>query len=272
MSTVSLNNGWSVYQMEDELFDSIKDKLKKEFECNEGKCTEYEYYNLKLNQDNYSVVVKQYYTGKLTVQGKKTGFFDDVCSLIERNSSPEVDEIARRFIPENEPDIGEIQKKISSRAFEAESKIRFSLKNSYNFLYDIDNKYLITSQCLFDLTEEQNVELPDYSGLVMSASKAFEGFAIKLFIEKGELDINEIRSDPKSIELNWDRLRKHLLNPNRDKYIIPKLLAEYNRCRNFTLHSDPIRDSEMSFDKAKLKLCTIYETIEEAYNIFYPRS
>jgi|GEM_PF-2492187 len=106
----------------------------------------------------------------------------------------------------------------------------------------------------------------------MSASKAFEGFAIKLFIEKGELDINEIRSDPKSIELNWDKLRKHLLNPNRDKYIIPKLLAEYNRCRNFTLHSDPIRDSEMSFDKAKLKLCTIYETIEEAYNIFYPGS
>lgn len=271
MSQTNLSNVWSVYHVEDELFDSIRDILTKNLEFSERGCTEHEYYNLKLSRDTFSVVVKQHYTGKLTVQGKKTDFFDDVCSLIERHSSPEVDEIARRFIPQSESN-EEIQDKISSRISEAENKIRISLENSYDYLYELDKKYLVTSQCLFDITEEQKLEFPDCSGLFMSASKAFEGFAIKLFLDKGELDINKIREDPKSIELSWDKLRKHLPNNNRDKYIIPKLTAEWLRCRNFPLHSDPVRDKEVSFEVAKLRLDTIYETIEETYNIFYPGS
>lgn len=270
MTKGKTDNRWSIYQVEDEISELIKEKMEHKFECIERKCTPSEFYHLKLIQNGHFVVVKQYYTGKLTVQGKQSVFFESVCTLIERNSSPDIDEIAMRFIPSKE--VKDIQKKIPSTLLEAEDKIKCVLGDSYDFLYEIDQKYLVTSQCLFNITKGSETELPEYSGLFMSASKALEGFAIKLFIDKKELDIDKIREDPKSIELSWDKLRKHLPNTKRDKYIIPKLTAEWIRCRNFPLHSDPIRDKEMSLEKAELRLNTICETISEAYNIFYAGS
>ncbi|HJH28987.1 MAG TPA: hypothetical protein C5S50_04020 [Methanosarcinaceae archaeon] len=266
MTNSEVWNGGSTYKIEDELFESIKDMVTSNFEFIERKCTDSEYYHLKLTQGKHFVVVKQYYTGNLTIQGKKSELFENVCTLIERNSSPDIDEIAMRFIPSKE--IEDVQKEIPSIRLEAENKIKSALGDSYDFLYEIDQKYLVTSQCLFQIIKGSETELPEYSGLFMSASKALEGFAIKLFIDKKEFDIDEIQKDPKSIELSWDKLRKHLPNTKRDKYIIPKLTAEWIRCRNFPLHSDPIRDKEMSLEKAELRLNTICET----YNVFYAGS
>ena len=123
-----------------------------------------------------------------------------------------------------------------------------------------------------NLIKDTGSVLPEYSTPIMAAGKGFEGFAIKLFISLGELDPDKIKKNPKSIQFNWKILENHLPNKQRDKYIIPKLLAEYNICRNFIVHSDPYRENELqNLNDARRMLETICETIKKAYKIFRPK-
>lgn len=269
---VESENRWAIYKFEDEFFDEVAVSIRSISEPIERETSALEYYHWKLDKNENSVVVKQYYTGNLVIQGRSSDLFDELCTLIERNFSPNLNEIASRFISQSAEETEKIKEDVSKSSYDGGEKIKRLLKNSYDFLGEIDQKYLISSQCLLDLIKETGKELPECSCTVMSAGKGFEGFSIKLFIDKEELYIEKIQENPKSIELNWDNLRKHLPIKQRDKYIINKLVAEWTRCRNFPIHSDPYRKYELNtLDEAERLLETICETIEEAYNIFYPR-
>jgi hypothetical protein len=56
-------------------------------------------------------------------------------------------------------------------------------EKAFNFLWELDQKYLCSSQCLIKITEQHDI--PEYSGVVTQASKAFEGFLKKLLLDKG---------------------------------------------------------------------------------------
>lgn len=272
IENIESENRWAIYKFEDDIFDEVAESIRSISEPYERENSALEYYHWRLEKNDKSVVVKQYYTGNLVIQGKSSDIFDELCTLIERNFSPNLNEIASRFIAQSAEEIKEIKEDVSKSSYGSGEKIKTLLKNTYHFLDDIDKKYLISSQCLLDLIKETGRELPEYSCTVMSAGKGFEGFAIKLFIAKKELDIENIKEDPKAIELNWDSLRKHLPVNKRDKYIINKLVAEWTRCRNFPMHSDPYRKYELNtLDEAERLLETICDTIEEAHNIFFPK-
>ena len=275
-STNTLSNSenrWATYKIKEDNIDVVAEQIQKISNCHEDECSELEYYHWIFVINNTSVVVKQYKTGNLTVQGKHSDLFDEICTIIERSSSSNENEIASRFIAQNESENKDIRDNVLKKSLLSKKRVRGFLKESYNFLDEIDKKYLNSSQCLLNFIDEVDKKLPEYSCIIMSAGKGFEGFAIKLFIDKGELNLDEIEENPKSIALNWNNLRKHLPIVERDKYIIQKLFVEYNRCRNFPMHSDPHRKYELqTLEEAKRILETIYETIEETYNIFYPNN
>jgi hypothetical protein len=64
----------------------------------------------------------------------------------------------------------------------AEAEVRKTIGNdAFNFFEPYDQKWLIAAQCL----HTANIPLPEYSPLIMPASKAFEGFIKKLLVKVG---------------------------------------------------------------------------------------
>ncbi|MCK5332869.1 ribonuclease HIII, partial [Candidatus Parcubacteria bacterium] len=263
---------WATYKIKEDNIDVVAEQIRKISNCHENECSELEYYHWIFAKNNTSVVVKQYKTGNLTVQGKHSDLFDEICTTIERSSSSNDNEIASRFIAQTEYENEKIRKNASRESLKAQLEVKKLLKESYDFLSDVDKNYFSSSQQLLNLIKDTGSVLPEYSTPIMAAGKGFEGFAIKLFISLGELDPDKIKKNPKSIQFNWKILENHLPNKQRDKYIIPKLLAEYNICRNFIVHSDPYRENELqNLNDARRMLETICETIKKAYKIFRPK-
>jgi ribonuclease HIII len=250
-------------------------KLRKAFEEVEGE-KEFEEdipdhvdYVLNIVRGGTSLKITQYKSLKLLIQGRFSGLRNEVVSIADQYCNPPVEDLINGATSEDTQSL--VKKGITA---DLKTKAQFKVQELigekvFDFLRELDQKYLCSSLCLIKITEQHDI--PEYSGVVTQASKAFEGFLKKLLLDKGIITWEDLEGKRERIGGDTlDNLKKHLPFPKRQKTIIPMLQTEWECSRNQLMHSDPVEPLELSnIEAAKERFYAITKAVQETYHAFY---
>jgi ribonuclease HIII len=240
---------------------SLIRELPGELTWREGDSTETQVYQAEIRANGNKVVLTQYRTGTLMVQGRASTLFDLVCDQLDQKLSQSIADRATRYIPE--------EKRSAALAVmnrpDAETKALDWLieqlgQKTYEFLYPHDRETLLSGVALLRAVQSIGVKLPDHSVLVMPFARAYEGFLVRLFVHIGLADETKIGRDARAIRVGrWlDELIELIADPYRHGHIVDDLKTAWAGSRHLTMHSDPARETKMStFDEAQNEICGV---------------
>lgn len=227
-------------------------------------------YLAKIKRGSYSLTFIQYSNGTLLLQGKTDALFHECCDLIESLCNPSQKEVISRFISSDEESLKVFIAKYTPELVGlAETKTKESLGVAYDYLEPYDQKWFVASECI----SMAEVPLPEYSPVVMPASKALEGFAKKLLVDIGLLP----KDHWKNKNANFAVLNDHN-HPSRkaicekEKHtdsFLEKLSVCLDMSRNFMMHSDDAKVTKVeSLQEAREKLNSISKDTKEIFEYF----
>jgi ribonuclease HIII len=229
-------------------------------------------YRAELHADGHKVVVTQYRTGTLLVQGRVCPLFDDLCERLDHKLSQSIPERAARYVPEETREEALEVMKQPEREKAALAWIYQKIgEDAYDFLYEHDQETLLSATMLLQAAGEFALELSDYSVLVMPFARAYEGFLLKLFCQIGLADEDAIKKDGRAIQIGkWLRDLEHIIvDKRRHGHIARDLDTAWSGCRNLLLHSDPGRDVRMqNWEKADREIGVVIRSIERGHKHF----
>ncbi|MCK4735328.1 MAG: ribonuclease HIII [Methanophagales archaeon] len=226
-------------------------------------------YVLNIVRGGASLKITQYKSLKLLIQGRFSGFYHEVVSIADQYCNPPVEDLINGATSED-------SQSLVKKGITADLKTKAQVKvqeliggKAFKFLWELDQKYLCSSLCLIKITEQHDI--PEYSGVVTQASKAFEGFLKKLLLDKSVITWEILEGKRERIGGDTlDNLKKHLPFPKRQKTIIPTLQTEWELSRNQLMHSDPVEPLELNnIEAAKERFDAITKAVQEAYHAFY---
>lgn len=230
-----------------------------------------EIYRAKIQHNSMSLNIIQYKTGTLLIQGKQNTLFDEVCTLIEKVAKSAGQEVVVRFIADNSDALNRFNAvfnpELQSRA---EENIKGQIgEETFAFLEEHDRKYLIASECL----RLCNIPLPEFSPIVMPASKAFEGFTKKLLIKVGFYPPNHFDSKSSSFAyLNDKQHSNRQMLISKESYAgtyLDKISLCLDENRNFMMHSNNSTVTKLNtFTEAEAKLNDLFKELREIYHYF----
>jgi len=230
-----------------------------------------EEYRAKLSTGGRAVSVTQYKNGTLFLQGKDDSLFSSVCDLVEKTATPSEVEIISRFFANDDASLEKFTASYSPKILEvAEAEVRKIIgDDAFNFFEPYDQKWLIASQCLLIA----NIPLPEYSPLVMPASKAFEGFIKKLLVQVGFYPTTHFNSKTANFAYLKDknhaeRKKLETIEAHAGTYL-DKIGVCLDTNRNFMMHSDGAVITKIDmYEEASSKLSEIYNDIKEVFTYF----
>lgn len=235
------------------------------------KPTPSEQYRAKLSDGDQSLSVTQYNNGTLLIQGKEDSLFSKTCDLVENKAVPTEQEVISRFLAGDEESLQKFVLAYTPQLLdEAEKQIRSIIGNEiFDFLEIHDQKWLVASECL----KIANIPLPEFSPLVMPASKTFEGFIKKLLVHVGFYPANHFAAKNSTFAyLNDPNHASRKTFVARDKHA-DTFLKKINVCldtnRNFMMHSDGASITKLdTYEEATEKLEAIFDDMKEIYTYF----
>jgi len=227
-------------------------------------------YVANIGKDKSSLTVTQFKNGTLFLQGKEDFLFDEYCTLIESTAQISEKEIILRFLSGDEEKLKEISERYTPDLIsQAERVARARLGPVFDYLEPHDQKYIVATECLC----LSKIPLPEYSALVMPASKAFEGFAKKIIINLGIVPPTHFNTPKASFQPLNDpkdpgRMKVCLLEKYVDKKL-KELSVSLDKFRNYMMHSDSSVvtkvDSQLDAEK---KVSEIYDEMVEKFKYF----
>jgi len=227
-------------------------------------------YRARISRSKLSLAATQYSNGTLLLQGKKDTLFEECCDLIEKVATPSEKEVIVRFISSDEKSLGVFAKRFTPELLElATTQVKEILGDVYDFLESHDQKWFIASKCLC----MAQVPLPEFSPLVMPASKSFEGFAKKLLVSIGLFDKDHFKTKNAGFSyLNDPAHSKRKAVCDKEKYVdsmLKRLSVSLDTNRNFMMHSDESKITKInSQEEAEEKLRTIFKDAKEIFDYF----
>lgn len=224
-------------------------------------------YRAKITRNDSSLTLTQFNNGTLLLQGKTDKLLNDSCDIIERIANPSDKEVIARFISSDEKNLELFEAKYTPQLIEiAEDNVKEKIEGVYEYLEPHDQKWFVASECLC-LTK---IPLPEFSPLVMPASKAFEGFAKKLLIGIGLFESDHFKTKKGNFSVLND-----ITNPKREaicekERYADTMLKKISLCldtnRNFMMHSDDSQITKVNNQEDAEKL--INEIFEDTKKIF----
>ena len=204
------------------------------------KPNDYIIYRATLDREISKVVLTQYSNGTLFIQGKTELLFDEVCDNIEKTANPSETEVIVRYISNNEAALREFSEKDTPLLQEnAKNEVNQKLGDVFNYIGDYDKKQFIAAQCLCNY----KLDLPEYSALVMPASKGFEGFIKKLMVDIQLVPSNYFKKKNATFTPLTDKndpKRRKLCNIDKNiETFLNKIIVSLKLYRHFMMHSDP---------------------------------
>lgn len=202
-------------------------------------------YDLIVSKQGASVRVRLFPNGTLLMQGAGTALWDETCTAVEGLVGSNVLEVATRFVSASEAEVDKVAGLLTPKLREdAERTVRSDLGPAFDFMAQWDQKYLLSSLILL----RSGLEVPEYSCMVMPASKAFEGFVRELFLYLAVLEKAETQQKAWTVlqVFRKDSAGKYA-NPKLEDYVrggkyrkrfVEKLQTEVDLYRNFMMHSD----------------------------------
>lgn len=258
------------------IVDSVKQGIKEKLHSIDGNLVieenpkAHQDYRSKIERDKMSITITQFSNGSLLLQGKEDALFDEVCDVVEKVGKPSETEIVSRFLSHDESKLKEFVNSCTPDLIEkAESKVKALLKDAFDFLESHDKKWFIAAECLRIV----NIPLPEYSPIVMPASKAFEGFAKKTLTKIGlftqdHFDAKNASFSKLNDKNHPDRLAIVAKERVADSYLKMFSLS-LDMTRNFMMHSDDSTVTKVNtFKDASDRLDEIIKNTLELFEYF----
>ena len=227
-------------------------------------------YTAKIARDDFSLTMTQFKTGTLLLQGKTDKLFDEICDHIEKIANPAEKQVIARFISSDEKNLEIFAAKYSPRLLEiAEEYTRKKLGYVYEYVENHDRKWFVASECLC----LSKIPLPEFSPLVMPASKAFEGFVKKLLVGIELFEIDHFKTkDANFSGLNDVKNLKRKSICDKEKHA-DTMLRKIDLClktyRHFMMHSDESKITKVnSAEEGEEKVNKIFEEAKEIFEYF----
>ncbi|MFA4936415.1 MAG: hypothetical protein WC568_11320, partial [Candidatus Methanoperedens sp.] len=223
-------------------------------------------YMLKLSFKSDDLTLTQFKTGTLLVQGSYSDLFDRVISVIDSIKPLSDEEQALLLVPKENRDGFQVELKQKAEMLKSVTeKTKTEAGEYFGFLFQNDQKCFSTGEILTEIIRGSPRELPEYNFLVANFAKVFEGFLIKLLINKGFFTNEEYRLNPDKADignaLRKKKLEKYIKDIRRFGYISEKLIAIWEGTRCKEMHSDHEANQDIlsisSLDKAIYKIVEI---------------
>jgi hypothetical protein len=260
----------------DIMLPELRRKIKESLTMLEGKIEIFENpssaieYRAKITGTRSSLTLTQFRNGTLMVQGRTDKLFDDGCDLFEKIANPSDKEVIARFISCDEKNLETFAARYTPKLITlAEANVINKVGKAYTYLDPHDQKWFTASECLC-LTK---IPLPEYSPLVMPASKAFEGFAKKLLVGIGLFEADHFKTKNANFSvLNDEKNPKRITICKKEKYA-GTMLERISLCldtnRNFMMHSDESRITKVDSQQAgEGKVDNIFRDTKEIFDYF----
>ena len=207
-------------------------------------------YMLKLSFQSDELTLTLFKTGKLVLQGVYTNLFDKVVSIIDSINPLSDEDRALLLVPKRERDkISSDFRNNTEATQEFAKQSQTEAGDYFDFLFENDQKCFRTGEMLTKIIQDSGQDLPEYNFLVAIFSKVFEGFIIKLLINKDFFTLNQCRNNPDIADignvLRKKKLEKYIKDPRRFGYITEHLVAVWEGARCKEMHSDPVADQKI---------------------------
>lgn len=233
------------------------------------------YYRLKIQKEEDKFTLTQYETGTLLLQGQSTKLFFDILDTIQSINPLSDLENTLLYVPQehqtqvknvfDENDFSQIydlaQKRISSQAF--------------SYLFKNDQQTLVSAIGILEVVRSNNLNIPLYNPILYPFAKVFEGFVIKLLIDKAFFSFEAYKANPEVADignaLRKKKLKKYIKDTRRNEFVLDKLITTWESLRCHELHSDPAQDDSIvnltDIDQVDNRIGEISGTIIDAYRI-----
>lgn len=152
----------------------------------------------------------------------------------------------------------------------------------WSYLGEDVQKLILTSELIYDAVKGWGADLPggknkfhDYSFVIFPASKAYEGFLKKLFLDMGFINKDDYYgkhfrigkslnpSLPKELrrESVYDKIVHYCNGPE----LADKLWETWRQCRNLPFHWFPDKKNTLTLPEAADRMKMIVDAIDEAF-------
>lgn len=235
------------------------------------------FYKLRIEKHKISLTVTQFNNGTILLQGIDSFIVSKVLSIIQEINPITVKENALIYVPEDE------QKAVSEAIdtvpdifvdLYSEAKKRISEK-AFNFLFDNDKQTLVSAIGILKAVKETDLKIPLYNPVLYPFAKVFEGFIIRLMIEKCFFTYEEYQANPEKVEignaLRNKKFKKYIKDLKRDSNVLDKLKVMWEDLRCHELHSDPAQNPQIinltDVQQAENRIGEISAAIMDGYRI-----
>ncbi|HEY6286972.1 MAG TPA: ribonuclease HIII [Ktedonobacteraceae bacterium] len=189
------------------------------------------------------VVASQYKNGTLQVQGKGE-LFDSVCLQLKTALLQSFAERGAQFVPARERHaLFEHMNRPQTERMALEWAYKYLGEQAFELLAMNDRETYLSGVGLFQSIQEMNLQLPDYSIVVMPFARAYEGFIIQLVVQLGITTQETMLANAKVTKigeyLNQIKDKIERTDKTQYSYLIETLQSAWRGVRNKVMHSDP---------------------------------
>lgn len=237
----------------------------------------FQLFRIDVHRNKERVVATQHKSGVLQIQGRTGQLFEDVCAELDNVLSQSFAERGARYVPDTERKV--ILEHMSRPQTEQKAIdwiYKYLGQQVYEFLPTSDREAYLSGAGLFLSIEEMQLQLSDYSIIVMPFARSYEGFIIQLAVQLGITTQENIQASAESMKagdyLNKVKERIEKTDKTRHGGIIDTLLSVWRDVRNKVMHSDPINPPpHREFRHAEQDIQAINRAISRGYEYFVER-
>lgn len=264
--SISKNNQDLVQEKLEESFSIVKKDVKKPTIR----------YIFEISDNHDKITVTQFLSGKLLLQGIDSALATRIREIINTiNPISNIEEVLTYIPPKQQAEAKQVIDQINGFDAYCEKARKVLSADAYNYLSFIDKKQIVTAFGLLEAIKDNSISLPLYNPVVYPVAKAFEGFILKMMMEKEAFTIEEYKDNPETAKIgNWlrnQKFNKYIKDPRRDGYVNSSLIAAWEGIRCEELHSDPARNALsmdiITIEQAEAKIGAVCNAITSGYNI-----
>lgn len=264
--SISKNNQDLVQEKLEESFSIVKKDVKKPTIR----------YIFEISDNHDKITVTQFLSGKLLLQGIDSALATRIREIINTiNPISNIEEVLTYIPPKQQAETKQVIDQINGFDAYCEKARKVLSADAYNCLSFIDKKQIVTAFGLLEAIKDNSISLPLYNPVVYPVAKAFEGFILKMMMEKEAFTIEEYKDNPETAKIgNWlrnQKFNKYIKDPRRDGYVNSSLIAAWEGIRCEELHSDPARNALsmdiITIEQAEAKIGAVCNAITSGYNI-----
>lgn len=234
-------------------------------------------YKYSITKLNNKFTVTQFNNGTLLLQGLATPLFEEIKEIINKHSPISYDDNAMIYVPEKKQEF--VKSAIDSlpEAFEdlvVKSK-KFITNDVFDFLFENDKKTLMSAIGILEIIKSTSLDLPLFNPLIYPFSKVYEGFIIKLMVEKCFFTFDQYRENPDIAKignlLREKKFEKYIKDRDKNNNILDSMKTTWEELRCGELHTYAGIDLEIvkseDIQQAEYLIGRIADTIIKAYRI-----